>query len=252
MKKGFLILIALLLFIPLALGASILGASIHGKVFTYSLKPATNSIISINTVPEQVVVSVDGTYSFNVPVGDYTITAVLKDEFDNVNFFVETNISIVDDGDYVRDLILFPQESLDELELEKDLEQELEPEEQNEMPLHVRILISIGIIIILGFIVWLAIRDKGKKKDILGIEEEGMEENRETGGGREHNDGDELTDILAFIRKHKRVTQKELRKNFPLSEAKISLIITDLESQGKIRKIKKGRGNIIVYKEKEN
>jgi uncharacterized membrane protein len=55
--------------------------------------------------------------------------------------------------------------------------------------------------------------------------------------------------VLAFIRSHKRVTQKEIRKSFPMSEAKISLIITDLESQGKVRKIKKGRGNVIIADE---
>jgi uncharacterized membrane protein len=35
-----------------------------------------------------------------------------------------------------------------------------------------------------------------------------------------------------------------------MSEAKISLMLTDLESQGKIRKIKKGRGNVVVWQEK--
>ena len=48
--------------------------------------------------------------------------------------------------------------------------------------------------------------------------------------------------------KHKRTTQKEIRKIIPLSEAKISLMITDLESRDLIKKVKKGRGNIIILK----
>jgi uncharacterized membrane protein len=51
-----------------------------------------------------------------------------------------------------------------------------------------------------------------------------------------------------MIKEHKRITQKEIRKEVPLSEAKISLIISEMEHRGIIEKIKKGRGNIIVLK----
>ncbi|MBR9690675.1 winged helix-turn-helix transcriptional regulator, partial [Candidatus Woesearchaeota archaeon] len=57
----------------------------------------------------------------------------------------------------------------------------------------------------------------------------------------------DLEKIILIIKKHgKRITQKELRKEIPLSEAKISLMISELEDEGKIKRIKKGRGNIIV------
>lgn len=46
-----------------------------------------------------------------------------------------------------------------------------------------------------------------------------------------------------------RITQKDLRKEMmDLSESKVSLIITELEHKGKIEKIKRGRGNIILLK----
>ena len=62
--------------------------------------------------------------------------------------------------------------------------------------------------------------------------------------------GDEdLEKVLKVIRSHGgRTTQKEIRKEIPLSEGKISLIITELEHMKIIKKIKKGRGNIIVLK----
>ena len=44
------------------------------------------------------------------------------------------------------------------------------------------------------------------------------------------------------------MTQKDIRKSIPFSEAKVSLILADLEHTGKIEKIKKGRGNIIILK----
>jgi len=60
---------------------------------------------------------------------------------------------------------------------------------------------------------------------------------------------DDFERIYNFIKKEKRTTQKEIRKNSSLSEAKISLIITQLEEDGKIQKIKKGRTNIIILKQ---
>jgi uncharacterized membrane protein len=55
--------------------------------------------------------------------------------------------------------------------------------------------------------------------------------------------------VLGIIKREKRITQKEIRKQLPDSEAKISLVITELESKEVIKKIKKGRGNIIIYNE---
>lgn len=56
-----------------------------------------------------------------------------------------------------------------------------------------------------------------------------------------------LEEVLKIIEEEDgRTTQKEIRKKIPLSEAKISLLIAELEHKGKIKKIKKGRGNIII------
>ncbi|MBI3588524.1 hypothetical protein HY095_04980 [Candidatus Micrarchaeota archaeon] len=41
------------------------------------------------------------------------------------------------------------------------------------------------------------------------------------------------------------LTQKDLRKRLPYGEARVSLLLSALEKQGKIRRIKQGRGNII-------
>ncbi len=45
-----------------------------------------------------------------------------------------------------------------------------------------------------------------------------------------------------------RCTQKELCSKMAYSKAKVSLMVTDLEDRGMIKKIKKGRGNILVLK----
>ena len=60
----------------------------------------------------------------------------------------------------------------------------------------------------------------------------------------------ELDEVLGIIKNYGgRITQKELREKLSHGEAKVSLIVAELEHLGKIKKFKKGRGNIIVLKE---
>jgi uncharacterized membrane protein len=53
--------------------------------------------------------------------------------------------------------------------------------------------------------------------------------------------------VLSIIEKNDgRISQLDLRKMLPYSEAKVSLIVSDLESRGLVKKIKKGRGNVLI------
>jgi uncharacterized membrane protein len=250
MQKWVVISVLLLLTLPFTLAATL-----HGRVFDYSFKVANNSVVSINTVPDQTMVAVDGSYSFNVPPGQYIISAYLNDAFNTTIYFVEDNASVVDDGDYVLDLIMFPSGDLSELDLEDDINGSLSSEQT--VQVHKAIIVAVALVIIIIFIwlycvaykkcgVWNKIRSFVivSKEEAAGKNEEKKPEQDKQVLGEE---SDDLADLNAFIMKHKRVTQKEIRKEFPVSEAKISLMLTDLESQGKVKKIKKGRGNIIIY-----
>jgi uncharacterized membrane protein len=53
----------------------------------------------------------------------------------------------------------------------------------------------------------------------------------------------EILDILTS--QGGRMTQKDMRKRLRYSEGKVSLMLLDLEKRGKIRKFKKGRGNVL-------
>ncbi len=231
----------------------VLGATIHGKVFDYDFALANNSVVRINTVPEQVVVAVDGTYSFNIPIGEYTLSAELKDKLGRITYSLEDKISIVNNGDYVHDLIMFPNNNLSELDLENNVTTPSLPDDiKASSQKSILFLTGLVLIIIFAWIYCAAFKkckwktklfpDKAKDKEISAPEVKANEPVEET--------EDELAGVADFIRKNKRVTQKEIRKQFPMSEAKISLMLTDLESQGKIRKIKKGRGNVVVWEEK--
>jgi uncharacterized membrane protein len=93
----------------ISIQGSALAATIHGTVYEwYSFKPLENTLVEINSTPEQSFVATGATYSFNLTSGTYLITA---NYFENNNIVYttkeEVNVSD-DDGDYVHDLLLFP------------------------------------------------------------------------------------------------------------------------------------------------
>tara|TARA_Y100000310_G_scaffold262781_1_gene272581 strand:- start:4885 stop:5553 length:669 start_codon:yes stop_codon:yes gene_type:complete len=222
MNKLPIILIIFLAILPISLAATI-----SGTVYDYSLNKAFDATVEINTQPNQLIIAKDGTYSFEVSKGDYTLSAkIIKDN--TLISSVEEQISIINDGSFTVDLILFPNldEDLEEPVVDVD---ELEDESPNTT------LIGIIVAILILAIIFYLFLNRNKPK--------------ETEIKKESIDQDDADKVLAIIKKEQgRTTQKDIRKQIPLSEGKISLIITQLEHEGKIQKIKKGRGNIIVLK----
>lgn len=202
-----IIMLLILLSIPLAYASTI-----HGTIYDLSLKPVKNVIVEVDSQPPQKLVSKDGTYSFSLEKGSYTIKAeTISDE----KSLVEEKITIIDDnGNYVLDLFILP-------------------EQTEQKPENFDILWYIISAVIIGILVLFIFK---KRKHKIKIKEKEPET----------TDNDNLIKLIKD--NGGRITQKELRKHFPLSEAKVSLMITELESKGKIEKIKKGRGNIIILK----
>ncbi|MCX6708180.1 MAG: hypothetical protein NTW67_00825 [Candidatus Woesearchaeota archaeon] len=199
----------------LVLLPSVLGAVIHGSVYDFGLNKLPNSVVEIDTSPRQQMVAVGGTYSFSVPPGNYTLSARFKD------LDIDENISAVSDGDYVFDLILLP--NVDELSVETP-EVPLVEDVVQDAPV-TSWLVWLFVFVVLGFIAYRVSRPRKIIREVA----------------------DDLQKILEFVEKEGgRTTQKDIRKNFPYSEAKISLMIDDLEAKGLLKRIKKGRGNIIV------
>ena len=165
-----------------------------------------------------------------------------------LNSYVEENITIVDDGDYVIDLVLFP--VLENEEEVVDMSNLItENNRFSFLGLLIWSLVAIVVIIVFFYLFY-----KFKSSPA------GWFENRKPNDdgakpvtGKYVQDGlvekDLKEDILQYISQNGgRVTQKDIRRKFPSSEAKISLVLTELEHKGSIEKIKKGRGNIIILK----
>jgi len=274
--------IVLFLFIILVTIRISCAATLSGNVYDISLNPLNNVIVTINTQPPQQMIVKDGSYSFEVPEGRYNITAkYYEDNFLRYEDCQEVEIRPGKQyGVFVYDLILFP--SLEEdtkLYEDSDLILDTPYEESNAKKIIIAAagLVILIILVFLGYKVAKKISNKTavkqskadeKKKEEKNISEEkqGDKENKkeistEKKGGKAEDSKESKADkenkessdeyydlVLKMIKEHKRITQKEIRKEVPLSEAKISLIISEMEHRGIIEKIKKGRGNIIVLK----
>lgn len=215
--RYFWALIAIMI-VPLASAATI-----TGTVYDLGLQPVPGAVVQINTTTPQTVVATDGDYTLEVPQGRYTIS-VSKVTTEGLEQKAEENITVAEQGNYNRDLILF--EELQEFE-EPPIHG-LPEQAQRISPLIAVALFLVGI----GAIIYLGVSVKRRlEAGVPGLEEDDLE-----------------AQILARLRKEKRTTQKELRRQFPYAEATISLALSSLEHQGKIEKIRKGRSNIIMLK----
>ena len=221
----------LLLFIYLIIifSTGSIATEIEGTIYDLSLRKVPNSLIEINTEPQQKYVSIDGQYTLNVPPGKYTLIAKFPATGTPLLIDIE-EIEIKEEGTFNLDLFLIDDLSdLDEYYNEPDIDEDLDPTTKKTYWEY--IFLTILILIIIGVIIYL----KSKPKPIPPITPIIKEEPKNL-----------ATQVLNFIEKEERATQKDIRKQFPYSEAKISLIISELEHNNKIKKIKKGRGNIII------
>jgi uncharacterized membrane protein len=201
---------------------------IHGSIYDPSLELVEGAVVEVDSVPVQKFVSKDGSYSFNLNQGTYTVTAKYS------GMHAKESVVINDDsGDYVIDLFLFPTFEEEE-ELLNETNLGVNDSFFQDTASNGFVWLVLGLVVVLVVVVFVLWRKKSKK--VVKHSEEGK-------------DVGDLDSVVDFIRKEGgRVTQKDIRRKFPLSEAKISLVISEMEHKGLVEKIKKGRGNIIVLK----
>ncbi len=256
----------ILLFFMVLFAAQASAAVLQGSVFEwFSLEKINNVIIDINSVPMQRIVAKNGNYSMQLPNGDYLLRAECF-ENNELKYETEEKISIKNDGNFTLDLIMFPAS-------ESDLNELIEPgiwDANIDFPEQLGIiadngkkpatesfnlLVAIGTVVLL-LIILLAFSfklelgkriEKGQEK----AKTSGIETTAKIPEIKEEPLDKYAQEVLQALKSSgNRLTQKELREKVQsVGEAKISLIISELEAMGKVKKIKKGRGNIIILKE---
>lgn len=218
---------------------SISAVTLQGTVYNLNLEAEPNVLVSINTIPEQKLLAKEGTYIFVLNQGEYQLTAKKG------TLEIQEQVELSQEGDYTIDLFLIP-DTAEEEDLWTETEEDLVEEE----PGGLKWQYAVALLIIL-WALWRYQKVRRRYGPLRLFRKKIKEESRKT--IQEHKE--ELTKepgsidkALEIIKKHDgRISQKELRKEMMyLSEAKISLILTELEHKGKIEKIRKGRGNVLI------
>lgn len=215
-------------------------ATIEGYVYSWeNFEPLKDVIITINTTPQQRIVSQDGSYSFQVTPGVYEIQAY---HYNDITLYANETVVVKEEGTYRIDLLAVP---LIE-EIEKNLNESLNIDFELENAQNVKengtsynYYILTAIVTVLAFSAFIYIRIMRKSVRY-----------EEKTDSRTEDIPEDLMELIEIIRRNGgRITQKELKKKTGYSDAKISLMISDLERRGIVEKVKKGRGNVIFLKE---
>jgi uncharacterized membrane protein len=216
------------------------GAKVYGTVYEWSdfEKPLKNVIVELDEnstkVQVQYNVSTTGTYVFDhISPGSYLVKGRYYSK-NILEYAGEENVSVEDMADVKNiDLLLFPPTE-SEIEYPGDINLTDNVDLKKEYNISDYIII-IPFLAISGLVVFRMVRKKKRMPTSPNI----IEEKRAL-----PEDLQVLYDLI--VKRGGRTTQKDLRNKMACSEAKVSLMITDLENRGLIEKIKKGRSNIII------
>ena len=240
-RKRYALLVSLIL---ISLAGSAQAVIVNGTFYEWSdfEKPLKNVLVEVekNSTLISYKVLTDGTYSFDLSPGNYSIRG--KYYRNSVLDLIGERKITVNEADRFRefDILLFPptdseNEYLGDINLTEDLELKRETD-----PAPYLVIISIISLSVL-IIYWIKKKTGLKETAPLPVEPEKTES---TIKKELPDDLRNLHDLI--LKAGGRTTQKELRKKLTCSEAKVSLMLDDLETRGLIRKIRKGRSNIII------
>lgn len=243
---------ALLLFLPQLTHS----ASVSGIVWdAVNSGPISGAAVEINTTPlQRDVTGPDGSYIFQLGPGDYGLVVKKINADQELEQVASQEIKISADGNYTVDILAFYQDiEVPDFGNDPGFEIPSVPEQKSPgtgaRDINAPLLIAFLAIAML-ILFFLVVRKKGEKQK--PEEQKGEVPAPKPGAPpkkRERLPPDLKQVIKVMKRNEGRMTQLELRKEIPLSEAKVSLMITDLESRGLVRRIKQGRGNILILKE---
>ncbi len=248
---------------------------VHGDVYQWSSFDTMKNVeVVVNSVPVQKMVSIDGSYSFNLTKGSYAIIAVSGANTSDA-LYARENVTIDQDGgDYVIDLVMFPSTGVGDLSTFDENYTAVPPDEPGDSQGSALMLVAgvVAIVIIAiaaGAFLWLrrkksaapiskhdepiagAETPKAPPEEVFVQQPDVVEPAPPSPAKQSASDSytlpEDLKEVIRIMEKHGgRMTQLDLRKSLPYSEAKVSLMISDLESRGIVKKIKKGRGNILI------
>lgn len=263
----FMLVLVSLLFIASTASASA-SSTVHGNVYQWSSFDTMKNVeVVVNSEPVQKMVSKDGSYSFNLTKGTYAIEAMSGADTPDA-LYARENVTITQDGgDYIIDLILFPSTNMANISVFDENYTAIPPDEPGDSQGSSLLLGAAAVVVVIIVIAVAAfLLMRRKKKAVPAIKTEAVSQQNmplentppavvepvapeplKPSISDSYTLPEDLKEVIRIMEKHGgRMTQLDLRKSLPYSEAKVSLMISDLESRGIVKKIKKGRGNILI------
>ena len=210
--------------------------TISGKIYDSNLQPVNTALVQI-TQPKQITLATNANYTFNLSKGEYEIQVAAV--VNNKNLTYKDNITI-ENSDVTYDIILIENQVIDNSlnQLTQSLNENYsvnyqKPQENNQFD-----YAPFALLLLAALIAIFAFKNK-KPKPTTNL--------------TTHNESlilekaDEYKEqILSLLDKQGgAASQKELRSELPWSEARVSIELTELEKQGRIKRVKTGRANLI-------
>ena len=244
-------------------------ATLYGSIYDIELNELNGVVVEVDSSPAQRYVSKDGRYLFELGPGEYTLSAKYVKDYTQLR--TEERVIIADDGDFIFDIFLFPEVDVDDSDYLTeddffDFSEDMIHTDGRLSGLMLAVIVVSGMIILL--LIYYAVGVYRRRIEEKELEDVGVLENsirtsmgRPADGAKSLDNGksvyadmdSDISKVVNVIRSEGgRATQKEIRKQIPLSEAKISLMVSELEHKGIVKKVKKGRGNIIILKNKKD
>ncbi len=203
-----------LLFALSLLAATASAAFVFGDIYGNGLERLNKTVLSVDGEFTYQLVTDKGNYSIFLPDGDYNISASAFGADGALAYYAEEPIKVGSNDQRV-DLVLKPVGDG-------------------------YVVYIVGGLLVLGIL--LAFFYLSRKPVSMPVSEstEKAPEPRKT-----ELDND-MKSVLAVLESHEgRATQKELGEELRFSDSKLSLILSELEESGHVKKFKRGRGNII-------
>lgn len=180
-------------------------AYIYGDVYRHDFEKLNETVIRVDGDFSYRLVTENANYSLFLPPGEFTLSASSFDENGNLEFYTEEKL-VIGEQDQRIDLVLMP---------------------ANNYLLYAGILL---IFVLAGL--WADSRFRSKQQPVAKPRKIELDE-----------DAKKVLQALESF--ENRATQKELREELKFSDAKLSLILTELEQLGRVKKFKRGRANIV-------
>lgn len=219
--------------------ATLHAANLSGSVYSMdSFDAVRGVVIKAEGASTYQTFSMDGTYRMDIPAGEYTVKALYYVE-GNLMGYAEDRITLGESGASYDFVLFAPDEFEGVFGFDvPEMDEEIPEKKQDWAP-----FIFGGAILAVAAVAaayLLFIRKKQEKKE-AGEAEKKAEV-------REELDEEEKK-VLEILKNSEGMhNQKELREIMKCTEAKMSLLISGLEAQGYVKKIKKGRENIVKLK----